>query len=79
MAVLATSSSCVVLAEQVSNWQAYLEPHPTHPDTKYSLVMEWDHVHSETIFVDGENGGRVYNANNDQRCNGDSSVLARDG
>ena len=79
MAVLATSSSCVVLAEQVSNWQAYLEPHPTEPDTKYSLVMEWDHVHSETIFVDGENGGRVYNANNDQRCNGSSSTEARDG
>eukprot|EP00977_Amphora_coffeiformis_P009894 scaffold2290_cov170-Amphora_coffeaeformis.AAC.14 len=66
-------------AEQVSNWQAYLEPHRTDPDTKYSLVFEWDHIQSETIFVDGENGGRVYNAENDVRCNGDSSVIARDG
>jgi hypothetical protein len=66
-------------AEQVSNWQAYLEPHPTDPKSKYRLVFEWDHMHDETIFVDGENGGRVYNAENDPRCNGDSSIVARDG
>lgn len=66
-------------AEQVANWQAYLEPHPTDADTKYRLVFEWDHIHDETIFVDGENGGRVYNAENDARCNGDSSIVARDG
>jgi hypothetical protein len=65
-------------AEQVSNWQAYLEPHDTDPDTKYRLVFEWDHIHDETIFVDGENGGRVYNADDDPRCNGDSSILASD-
>lgn len=74
---------CAVLsfasAEQVANWQAYLELHPTEPDTKYSLVFEWDHIHADTIFVDGENGGRVYNAENDERCNGDSSVVATDG
>lgn len=63
--------------EQVANWQAYLEE--TDDDTKYRLVFEWDHVHDATIFVDGENGGRVYNAEEDPRCNGDSSILATDG
>jgi hypothetical protein len=63
--------------EQVANWQAYLED---HPDTsKYRLVFEWDHIHNATIFVDGENGGRVYNAESDVRCNGNSSVVASDG
>ena len=73
------SNTSVVNAEQVSNWTAYLEPHPTDPETKYRLVFEWDHIHDETIFVDGEDGGRVFNAEEDERCNGDSSVLARDG
>ena len=79
--VFSIASLCTVTAkaEQVSNWQAYLEPHPTDADTKYRLVFEWDHIHNQTIFVDGENGGRVYNAENDVRCNGDSSVTARDG
>jgi hypothetical protein len=81
LAALAAAMACtvVVKAEQVANWQAYLEPHPTDPDSKYSLVFEWDHIHDETIFVDGENGGRVFNADEDERCNGDSSVVATDG
>ena len=66
-------------AEQVSNWEAYLEPHPNDDDTKYRLVFEWDHIQDETIFVDGENGGKVTNAENDPRCNGDSSIVASDG
>mmetsp|Transcript_31451 Transcript_31451/g.76120 ORF Transcript_31451/g.76120 Transcript_31451/m.76120 type:complete len:440 (+) Transcript_31451:82-1401(+) len=74
-----SSTSTFVEAEQVSNWTAYLESHPTDPETKYRLVFEWDHIHDETIFVDGEDGGRVFNAEDDERCNGDSSVLARDG
>jgi hypothetical protein len=78
--LLSIATLCnLTAADQVSNWQAYLEPHPTDPETKYRLVFEWDHIHNETIFVDGENGGRVYNAENDVRCNGDSSVVARDG
>lgn len=76
---LALTALSVARAEQVANWQAYLEPHPTDPETKYSLVFEWDHIHSETIVVDGENGGRVFNAESDERCNGDSSVVASDG
>lgn len=63
--------------EQVANWQAYLED--TDDASKYRLVFEWDHIHSATIFVDGENGGRVYNAEEDARCNGDSSIVASDG
>jgi hypothetical protein len=63
--------------EQVANWQAYLED---HSDTsKYRLVFEWDHIHDATIFVDGVDGGRVYNAEDDERCNGDSSIVASDG
>lgn len=65
--------------EQVANWQAYLEDHGSDPVNKYRLVFEWDHIHNATIFVDGENGGRVYNADNDVRCNGDSTVVASDG
>lgn len=52
--LLLASTTLTAQAEQVSNWQAYLEPHPTQPDTKYRLVFEWDHIHDETIFVDGE-------------------------
>lgn len=76
---IASLVTLVAKAEQVSNWKAYLEPHPTDSETKYRLVFEWDHIHDETVFVDGQNGGRVYNADNDARCNGDSSITARDG
>ena len=65
-------------AEQVANWEAYLEPHATNPTSKYRLIFEWDHMQDETIFVDASDGGRVTNADNDPRCNGDSSILARD-
>eukprot|EP00808_Paulinella_micropora_P008032 g47261.t1 len=69
----------VVGAEMVQNWVSRLESHPTAPDTHYRVVFEWDHLQNETIFVDGQNGGRVYNADDDVRCNGGSSVKARDG
>ena len=62
--------------EMVANWSATLE---THSDpTKYRLVFEWDHVHDKAIFVDAADGGRVYNADNDARCNGDSTIKASD-
>lgn len=79
LSIVSLFTSTAKAAEQVSNWQAYLEPHPTNADTKYRLVFEWDHIHNETIFVDGEDGGRVYNAEDDVRCNGDSSIVASDG
>lgn len=77
VSLLATIVTASSTADMVQNWTAYLEPHSD--ETKYLLVFEWDHVNDLAIFVDGEDGGRVYNAEDDERCNGDSTVVAMDG
>lgn len=41
--------------------------------------MEWDHAHSSAILVDFEEGEKVYNPIDDERCSGQSKKVAADG
>lgn len=66
-------------AAMVANWEAKLVKEGV-PEGKYKLVLEWDHNHDDYVTVDFEgDGGRVYKATDDPRCNGDSQVKAADG